>query len=226
MTSKGLPGVAVVALALILITGTIAGYYYYSYANQAAIGSNLTRELGHLNSNYTSLAANYNGLLSKYNETLSLLSRSIALVNTSAPVYVQASKELNSLWQTYLALKPASTTVLKNNVLFDFGNGTRVWRNNTAIQPGWNLYIETVVLTNGKVVATWYPQYQSHFVAGIGGVSNTQTQFWFLWTYNKTSSWQPAQAGADQLVAYSNSVYAWTFCATDKDYNPLASCKP
>lgn len=225
MTSTSL-SIVTVAVALIVVVGTVAGYFYYNYSNEVTLQSNLERELTALNANYTALASGYNNLLSKYNETLSLLSQSIALINTSSPVYVQASKELASLWQTYLALKPASVTVLKNNVLIDFGNGTRAWHNNTAVQPGWNLYIETLVLADGNVVAKWYPQYQAHFVTGIGGVSNSRSAFWFIWTYNKTASWQEAQAGADQLVAYDGSVYAWTFCTTDQNFKPVGPCRP
>jgi hypothetical protein len=189
-----------------------------------ASNSQLARELNSASSNYTKLAANFNLLLSRYNETISLLSRSIAVMNTSQPVYRQASSELGGLWQTYQSLSPASASLLRNNFLFVFGNGTRAWYNNTAIDAGWNVYIQTVVLTKGQVVAQWYPQYAAHLISAIGGVSNSRTQYWFLWSYDKTASWQPSQVGADAILVTSGSVFAWTYCTVDLSFNP--TCHP
>jgi hypothetical protein len=217
-------GLAVAATALIVISATVGGYYYLQASTAASNNSQLSNELNSANANYTRLASNFNLLLSNYNQTLTLLSKSIAVMNTSLPIYRQASLEFNTLWQTYLALKPASTKLLHNNFLFDYGNGTRRWYNNTAIDAGWNVYIETVVLTKGQVSAQWYPQYGAHLINGISGVSNTNTKYWFLWNYNKTTAWQPSQVGADTILVTSSSVYAWTFCAADKNFNP--SCHP
>lgn len=225
MTSKNaFYGLAVAATALIIISATVAGYYYVQNATAVSNNSQLTQELNSANSNYTKLASNYNLILSRYNETISLLSRAIGVINTSQPIYRQASLELSSLWRTYQNLNPASASLLHNSVLFDYGNGTRTWFNNTAIEAGWNLYIETVVLAKGHVAAQWYPQYSAHFVTGIAGVSNTNTKYWFLWSYNKTASWQVSQVGADSILVTSGSVYAWTYCGSDQNFNPI--CRP
>src|SRR5437016_7217336 len=98
---------------------------------------------------YALLASAYNGLLSNYSRSISLLSRSIAVVNTSQPVYREASRELSALWREYLVLKPASTQLQQDSVLVDFGNGTRSWYNNTQLKQGWKLYNETVGQTKG-----------------------------------------------------------------------------
>ena len=107
--------------------------------------------------------------------------------------------------------------VLQANVLIDFGNGTRNWFNGTEVQPGWNLYTLTLAVTNGDVNSTCC-EFGSHFVTGIYGVQNqpSQNRAWLLWTYNTTSSWQPAQEGADLINVFNDSVFAWTFCF----YNP------
>ncbi|TLY00188.1 MAG: hypothetical protein E6K90_04415 [Thaumarchaeota archaeon] len=131
---------------------------------------------------------------------------------------------MSALWREYLVLKPASTQLQQDSVLVDFGNGTRSWYNNTQLQPGWNLYIETVVLMKGNVVAQWFPQYGSHLVSGIGGAGSTSTKYWFIWTYDKTQGWQQAQVGADQLQTQDGSVFAWTLCAVDQNFQP--NCKP
>ena len=225
MTSKSsFYTLAASAIALIIISATFAGYYYVQNSNTASDNSKLTAELNSVNSNYTKLASNFNLILSRYNESISLLSRSIAVVNTSLPIYKQASIELSTLWQTYQSLSPVSSTLLRNSVLFDYGNGTHRWYNNTAIDAGWNLYIETVVLNGGHVDAQWYPQYGEHLVQGIAGISNTAMKYWFLWSYNKTAGWQSSQVGADSVLVTSGSVYGWTYCAADANFNPV--CRP
>jgi hypothetical protein len=215
---------AIATSALIVISATIAGYYYVQSSNNASNNSHLVAELNNANSNYSKLASNFNLLFTNYNESLSLLSRSIAVINTSLPIYKQSSLELTVLWQNYQSLSPVPSTLLRNSILFDFGNGTRKWFNQTAINPGWNLYIETVVLNDGKVDAQWYPQYGEHLVNGIGGISNSATQYWFLWSYNKTAGWRSSQVGADNILVTSDSVYGWTYCAADANFNPV--CRP
>jgi hypothetical protein len=215
---------AIAATALIVISATFTGFYYVQNSNTASNNSKLIAELNGANSNYTRLASNFNLLLSSYNESISLLSRSIAVINTSLPIYKQSSLELTALWQTYQSLSPVTSTLLRNNVLFDFGNGTHRWYNDTAIAAGWNLYIETVVLNDGHVDAQWYPQYGEHLVNGIGGISNSATKYWFLWSYNMTAGWHSSQVGADSILVISGSVYGWTYCAADTNFNPV--CRP
>ncbi len=225
MTSRGtIYGMASVIIVLVVVGGTVGAYYFARYNDERTVNANLNLQLNDSATRYGQLASNFNDLLSSYNRTLSLLSRSIAVLNTSQPVYQEASKQLSAFWQEYLTLKPASTSLYKNDVLFDFGNGTRVWYNGTAVQPGWNFYVESVILTKGGLAAQWYPQYGEHLVTGIQGVMNTRTNSWFLWTHSGTTSWQLAQVGADQLTAFNGSVYAWTFCGTTAAYEP--TCKP
>lgn len=111
-------------------------------------------------------------------------------------------------------IQPVSLSLLTSNVLIDFGNGTRDWFNSTAIQPQWNLYVTMLVITSGNVNATYYPSFGEHLVTGIDGVlnNNAQNDYWEIWTYNSTASWQPAAFGADLLPMYNGSVYAWAYC--------------
>jgi len=216
-------GVLVAAVAFILISATVASYYYVQDSNARADNAQLTSELNNASANYSSLASNFNTLLAAYNQSIYLLSSSIAVMNTTLPAYKQASAQLSALWAVYQSMSPAKS-LLHNDVYFDFGNGTRIWYNGTAINAGWNLYVETVVLMKGQVVGTWYPSYGEHFVTGIGGVSNSAAEYWWLWTYNQTSSWQVTQLGADEILATSGSVYAWTYCGTTASFGP--ACTP
>ena len=98
------------------------------------------------------------------------------------------------------------------DILINFENGTQVWSNDTTVQPGWNAYEATVLITGGNMNATWYAQYKEHLVTGIDGVQNSASSSWFLWTYNSTALWQVAQTGADQLPTTNGSIYAWSYC--------------
>ena len=110
------------------------------------------------------------------------------------------------------------------NILIDYDNGTYTWNNDTSLLPGSNMYTATVLIMNGNVNASYNAEFGEHLVTGIGGVENTNTQFWWLWTYNATSSWQIASLGADLIQITNGAVYAWTFCGMDNLGNP--TCNP
>ena len=110
------------------------------------------------------------------------------------------------------------------NILIDYDNGTFVWYNDTSLAPGSNLYAATVLIMNGNVNASYSAEFGEHLVTGVGGVESTSTQFWWIWTFNATSSWQLAMLGVDELPITNGVVYAWTFCGMDSSGNP--TCTP
>lgn len=211
MNPKSFYGVAAVLVAGLIITSSFAAYYYYQFGQQAQVESRYTSELSSASSQYNQLAGQYNSSLSLSNQTLALLAGTMGAVNTSLPVYAQASSQLSSLWSSYLKLKPASVHVNTADILLDFGNGTRLWYNHTQVQPGWNLYTATVDITHGNMQATWYPSFGEHFVNSIDGVTGTSKAYWLVYTYNSTA-WAEAKVGADELPVYNGSIYAWSFC--------------
>jgi hypothetical protein len=221
LATKSLYGIAVTLVALLIISATAGAYFFYEYQQADQSKTSYASELTTATSHYDSLASNYNSSLALYNETFALLVGTIAVVNTSLPIYEHASTQLSQLWSRYLSLKPASSSLYKADILVDFGNGTRIWHNNTEVQPGWNMYTETVILSRGDLQAQWYPApFQEHLITGMFGVSDYLTSSWFLWTYNETASWQTTQFGADQVPVYNGSVFAWTYCGQTPSYGP------
>jgi hypothetical protein len=97
-----------------------------------------------------------------------------------------------------------------SHVLFDFGNGTRLWQNDTLFQPGLNMYAATQILTNGRINDTDYPKYSEHFITAMYDVANAGNNYWGLWAYN-ASSWQLVSVGADLVQVTNNSVFAWAY---------------
>ena len=157
-------------------------------------------ELAGLWRSYSSLALNYSSAQKQF-ENISASFRNILLAVSNSTGALKT--------QTPLPLSLAYSS----NILLDFGNGTSEWYNDTQVQPGWNLYVATLLVTSGNVNATWYPQYGEHYVTGIDGVQNSATRFWFVWMYNTTSlSWENSQVGADQLPTFNGSTFAWTYC--------------
>jgi len=222
--STGLYGVTLVLVALLIISAIAGIYYYYEYGQATQSKNQYVSELVSANSQYNSLASDYNSSLDLDNESLSLLAGTLAVINTSLPIYQQASVELSNLWSQYVGLRPPASSLYSADILVDFGNGTSHWYNNTLIQPGWNMYVTSVVLSRGNLQAQWYPEYQEHLISGIDGISNSGSTYWFLWTYNGTAGWQVAQVGADDLPVYNGSVFAWTYCAETPSYAP--TCTP
>lgn len=158
VTKSTFYGVAVLLVAMLVVSSVVAVAYYDDYQQQLSINSHQSTELQHY--------------ISKYG------------------------------------------AVLEANVLVDFGNGTRNWSNGTQVQPGWNLYTLTLAVTNGDVNSTCC-EFGSHLITGIYGVQNqpSQNRAWLVWTYNATSSWQPAQEGADLINVFNDSAFAWTYCS-------------
>ena len=137
----------------------------------------------------------------------------IVIVSSIAGLYYYQYSQVASENSTYVSELNQLNVKYLSNLLIDFGNGTRTWYNTTNVQPGTNLYVETQIIAKGEVNATYYPQYQSHFVTAIFNVGNTNTMYWLLWTYNKTASWQQAPVGPDELQVTNDSVFAWSLCS-------------
>ena len=150
----------------------------------------------------------------------------VIIVSSIGGLYFVKYTQVSSDNSIYLKQLEQLNVKYETNVLIDYGNGTHTWYNDTMIQPGSNLYAATVSVTDGNVNATCC-EFGAHFVTGIGGVQNTNSEFWFLWAYdqsNATSPWQMAQVGADQITVLNGSVFAWTFCGMTSTYEP--NCSP
>lgn len=214
-----------VLLAALLVSLTFGGVYFGQYNRSSAQNRVYARELDAALSNYNSLAGRFNASLKDDNATLSLLAAAVADLNTSTPVYRNASTDLASLWRSYQGLAAGGGRAITYQVhmLVDYGNGTRVWYNDTRVQPGWNGYVVTLVLLNGSVEASWYPQFGEHLIMGIQGVNDTPNQSWFVLTYSQKSSWQAAQVGVDEVPMNNGTIFGWAFCAENSAYGPACS---
>jgi hypothetical protein len=158
---------------------------------------------------------------------IALLVATVIIVSSVAALYYVKYNQASTDNAVYVRQLEQLGVKYDANILIDYGNGTRDWYNSTSLQPGSNLYTATVLALNGNVNASYYQQYQEHLLTGIGGVEQTSTKSWFLWTFNpnnSTSPWQIAQTGPDLITIVNGGDYAWTFCGMDANYNPI--CTP
>jgi len=132
-------------------------------------------------------------------------------VSGVAAYYYSQYSQAESENKTYVQQLRQFNVKYSSHILVDFGNGTRTWYNDSKFQPGLNLYVATQIITDGHVNATYYPEYSSHLITALYDVANNGNDYWGLWTYNSTSSWQMAQMGADKLLVNNGSVYAWAY---------------
>jgi hypothetical protein len=218
-------GAVAVFVALLILSGTLAAYYYGQYQQATSQNQRYASELSTALDSYRTLSGSYNASLSDYNRTLTLLAAAVANLNTTTPAYRNASVALSSLWSSYQQLAAASgrrALVYGVHLILNFGNGTRRWYNDSTAQPGWNGYVVSLVLLKGNVQATWYPQYGEHFVTGLDGIPQTTSESWFVWEFSG-GGWTVSQSGADQIPIDNGTVLAWTFCGYDASYNPTCS---
>lgn len=113
------------------------------------------------------------------------------------------------------------------NLLIDFGNGTRLWFNNTSVPISDNFYTVTGQDVHGNLGAEWYGYpLCAHFVHEIlGRGCNDQAgscrSYWSLWIWNTGKDcWKYSAAGADLVTVSSNSMVAWYFTNSDPDSFP------
>jgi hypothetical protein len=139
----------------------------------------------------------------------------LVIVSTIAGLYYYQYSQAEAQNSTYVTELNRANVRYLSNIFVDYGNGTKHWYNVTNVEPGTNLYVETEVVSGGNVNSTYYPQYQSHLVTAINGVGNTNSLYWLLWTYNRTSMWQEAASGPDLLPVSNNSIFAWSYCGAN-----------
>jgi len=114
-------------------------------------------------------------------------------------------------FQEYTRLsREYEAVTMKVNICIDYGNGTKVWRNNTLVSLGFTLLNTTELIADVDADYTYGPA----FINAIDGVENSleEKKSWFWWHWDTTSSgWMLGEVGADQHMLHRGDIIAWTY---------------
>ncbi len=98
------------------------------------------------------------------------------------------------------------------NLLIDFGNGTRLWFNNTILPYGSSLLNATLV----KAQPVKYTvSDMGVFVDEIMGVPNSHPWYWLWWRF-EDNQWVMGETAADAAKLKDGGIYAWKYSDTSK----------
>lgn len=111
------------------------------------------------------------------------------------------------------AVEATGTGSVPVSLLFNYGNGTLEWHNNTLVPPTWNFFNVTVADANGNVGAVFFASFGSHFVYSIKGAGCPASnifcaQAWGFWILNGIC-WELAPVGVDQVPVSQGATAAW-----------------
>lgn len=140
---------------------------------------------------------------------------------------IAASAIAGYFWHTSELYKERYEAVLEQleiftvtvNILIDYGNGTRVWFNDTRVSAGATVFDATRKVADVDYMSysgpEWvgYPNNTAYLVTAINGVVNNETHAWFWWYWSVEVGWVFPPYGANHVNAtvVDGGVYAWTF---------------
>jgi hypothetical protein len=116
-------------------------------------------------------------------------------------------------FQEYVNLsREYEAVTMRVDIYIHYGNGTKVWHNNTIVPLGATLLNATELVAD--VQYTYWPEYGAVFIDSIDGVANNVTagKSWFWWYWDTTGSgWILGEVGANQHMLHRGDIVAWTY---------------
>ena len=99
------------------------------------------------------------------------------------------------------------------SILIDYGNGSRVWFNDTLVPIGSSLLNATMMVERVEYMVGDY----GAFITSIGGVANDpgRNLYWIYWVWDSSrGEWVLGPVAADKYRVSDGGVYAWTYSDT------------
>jgi hypothetical protein len=131
--------------------------------------------------------------------------------------YNNLLSDLNTLSNTMGNVSDTMNSVsLRVNILVSYGNGTRMWFNNTALPIGSTAF--TAILAVADVKHTDYGGTRGILVTSINGLADDSTAHgWFYW-YRDTgnSTWVCPNYACSQYILHRGDTIAFSY----ESYNP------
>lgn len=102
------------------------------------------------------------------------------------------------------------------NLIINYGNGSKSFFNATIIPIGFDMYNATLMATEGNVDATYFPEFEAHFVNSIMGVGGDEGFGWSAWAFDDIfSEWNALDIGADSFILKDGQSVAWYYQSFD-----------
>ena len=101
--------------------------------------------------------------------------------------------------------------------MINYGNGSKIWYNNTRLPLGIDLYNATLIICSGNVNSTYYPEYKSHFITSIDGVGvfdDPEKMYWswIAWYYDGVlGKWISYDVSSDMVYPNDGDILSWYF---------------
>ncbi|MBI2165208.1 MAG: hypothetical protein HYU29_02240 [Chloroflexi bacterium] len=106
---------------------------------------------------------------------------------------------------------------LRATILIQTGEMDSRWFRDVEVPRGTNAYELTEKVTKGELKATYYPQFRTHFVDAIFGVSGKSPHFWLIFLWNDVEKrWESLPVGADLFSLKDGHVLAWYYVDTSQ----------
>ena len=139
--------------------------------------------------------------------SLGLLCLTILTTYLSIYYYTEAQKYQTLYNETLNELSKFSKYILVN-ILIDYGNGTAIWYNNTAVVGGSSLLEATKTVAEVE-----YTEYSfGVFVSAINNVAGNQTHAWLWYIWNSTKGdWDLGPTGADSWILRDGDIISWVY---------------
>lgn len=132
----------------------------------------------------------------------------LIVVSYFAVYYYNESLNYRSLYEKAAAdLKKFTMPV---NILIDYGNGTKVWYNNTAVPRETNVLMATKIVA--RVEGTTFPGVEGTFVTSINGVKNEGGRYWIWYIWNKSKKdWDWGPVASDKYILSESDTIMWRY---------------
>lgn len=169
------------------ILGTVvAGYYFLQYGTYRSEYDNLVSQIA----TYNNVVNDLVDQLSSYSNLVDQLGADIEDIST--------------------VLEGIS---LKVNILLSYGNGTKVWYNNTVLPLG-SIAFTTIYSVADDINYTDYGGELGILVTSINGVTNNLTHGWFYWYWDSgNSEWALPNYSCAKHILHREDTIAFTYAS-------------
>jgi len=125
--------------------------------------------------------------------------------------YENLASEFNTLSNTLVGLSDVMESIsLRVNILVSYGNGTKIWYNNTALPIASTAF--TAILAVADIRYTDYGGDLGILVTSINSVANNSTHGWLYWYWDaEDSEWILPEYSCAKYILHRGDIIAFAY---------------